>query len=305
MPILPSGRHCCLHDAPLQELLDSLDRSGLRIPDLLCIAQESDLRRYLRLMWLLPIGADTRPQATFHALSGPVPDGLTMVDSGNTLDRLPDDLDAADRAAIETFWQSQRCQEFLRQHMTRVREAQHKITLTGAPEDRMLHQWFQDHMSHPSLKAARDELRAAMIEAGLVPKKGDPPPPRMSPPVAGWRHRMNRKRPCHHRLLRPVTRHVTHAVTLRDATRDSSYAVTPVTPVNPHRQPLLLCGLLSFIGAVMALACTAWAPGIVLSSGSVAFFTARSKASRKYDQMQLGDMTAFPRKKHGALRHTC
>lgn len=113
---------------------------------------------------------------------------------------------------------------------------------------------------------------------------------------------MNRKRPCYHRLLHPVTRHVTHAVTLRDVTPDSSYAVTSV---NPHGQPLLLCGLLSFIGAVMALACTAWAPGIVLGSGSVAFFTARSKASRKYDQIQLGDMTAFPRKKHGALRHTC
>lgn len=171
MPILPSGRHYCILHAPLQELLDSLDRSGLRLPDLLCIAQESDLRRHLRLMWLLPIGADTRPQATYHALSEPMPDGLTMVDTGHTLDRLPADLDAADLAAIEMFWQSQRCQEFLRQCMTRVRDAQNKTTLTGAPEDRILYQWFKDHMTHPSLKAARDELRAALLEAGHLPVK--------------------------------------------------------------------------------------------------------------------------------------
>jgi hypothetical protein len=167
MPILPSGRHCCINDAPLQELLDSLGSSGLRIPDLLCIAQESDLKRHLRLMWLLPIGADT-PPLTANALSEPMFEGLTMVDCGHTLARLPADLDDRDFASLEAFWESPRCQQFLKQSMTSVREAQNKVILSGAPEDRMLYRWFRDHLTHPVVKAAADELRAAMIEAGML-----------------------------------------------------------------------------------------------------------------------------------------
>jgi hypothetical protein len=72
---------------------------------------------------------------------------------------------------------------------------------------------------------------------------------------------MNRRRPY---FLRPVTRHVT----LRDIIRDSSRDVTPVTL---HRRLLLLCGFLSLFGAITALACAVWAPGIVLGAGSAAF----------------------------------
>lgn len=74
---------------------------------------------------------------------------------------------------------------------------------------------------------------------------------------------MNRKRPCYHRLLHPVTRHVT----LRDVTRDPSRDVTPVTL---FRQPLLLCGMVCYLGAAAALFCSVLAPALVLGAGGAA-----------------------------------
>ena len=74
---------------------------------------------------------------------------------------------------------------------------------------------------------------------------------------------MNRKRRCYHILLRPVT----HAVTLRNATRDSSRDDAPVIL---HRHPLFLCGLLCFLGAAAALVCSLLAPAVVLGAGGAA-----------------------------------
>lgn len=78
---------------------------------------------------------------------------------------------------------------------------------------------------------------------------------------------MNRKRPCYHRLLRPVTHNVTHAVTLRDVSRDSSRDAMPVTL---KRHLLLLCGFVCYLGAAAALFFSLLAPALVLGAGGAA-----------------------------------
>ncbi len=65
MPLLPSGRHWCIHDSPINELLKSLRINGLRVPELISIDSIVALRPYLRFMWLLPIGADTLHRHTW------------------------------------------------------------------------------------------------------------------------------------------------------------------------------------------------------------------------------------------------
>jgi len=66
MALLPSGRHWCIDDLPLRQLLEELRLNGLRLPELIQIETIVDLRPYFRFMWLLPIGADTKPNSTFH-----------------------------------------------------------------------------------------------------------------------------------------------------------------------------------------------------------------------------------------------
>lgn len=58
MPRMPSDRYFCIQDHPLRDLLRSLSINGLRLPELLGISQVSDLKRFLRFMWLMPIGGD-------------------------------------------------------------------------------------------------------------------------------------------------------------------------------------------------------------------------------------------------------
>jgi hypothetical protein len=61
---------------------------------------------------------------------------------------------------------------------------------------------------------------------------------------------MNRRRPYHHR--RPCS---------------EKHALTPGTP---FRQPLLMCGLLCYLGAAAALFCSLLAPALVLGAGGAA-----------------------------------
>ena len=169
MPLLPSGRYWCIHDSPINKLLKSLRINGLRVPELISIDSTVALRPYLRFMWLLPIGADTKEEI-FHKLSPPMPQGLTMVDSGHTLACLPEDLDELDQASVEAFWHSDRCLDFVKKRYERVEKQREKITLSEAPEDQLLSQWFQGEMTRRD-RALEAEIYALLIENGMLSRE--------------------------------------------------------------------------------------------------------------------------------------
>ena len=143
MPVLPSGAHCCINSGPLSELLDAVSHgSGPHIPDLLLIHGPDDLRRHIRLLWLLPLGADCATNHPLSPFSEPVPDGLTLVDSGHRMDHLPEYLDDRDRQALALFWETPHCRNFVGQLMDQVRTLQNNLISSATPEDLLLNQWF-------------------------------------------------------------------------------------------------------------------------------------------------------------------
>lgn len=165
MAILPSGTHFCIDSRPLDELIaEVVDGHGLRLPDLMLIHQLDDLRRYMRLMWLLPLGADCAVQRDFNALSIPVPDGLSRVDSGFCMHDLPVHLDGADLQALEAFWSSARSRAFLAEQMEKVHRVLNGDTISSMPEYPLLRNWFMP----PAIRKANEELVQALREEGLL-----------------------------------------------------------------------------------------------------------------------------------------
>ena len=178
MALLPSGIHFCIDSKPLDDLLHQAGNgSGLHIPDVRMLHGTDDLRRYMRLMWLLPVGADCATDPELNALSLPVPAHLTLVDSGYTFHRLPEHLDERDGQALALFWQSPRCQAFLEQQMEKVRPVRRIALDHLEPEDSLISQWFPVPPPPPrsgppltqaemaaKLDASRAELEAAVAE---------------------------------------------------------------------------------------------------------------------------------------------
>jgi len=190
MALLPSGKHYCIDSKLLNELLHQAGSgSGLHIPDVRMIHGPDDLRRYMRLMWLLPLGADCATDPELNALSPSVPAGLTLVDSGYTFHRLPDHLDERDRQALALFWQSPRCQAYLEQQMEKVRPVRRIALDHLEPEDSLISQWFPVPPPPPrsgppltqaekvaKLNASRAELIAAVQEEMAEQAAKSPPP---------------------------------------------------------------------------------------------------------------------------------
>jgi hypothetical protein len=178
MAILPSGIHFCINSKPLDDLLCKAGGgSGLHIPDVRMIHCTDDLRRHMRLMWLLPLGADCVTDPELNALSLPVPAGLTLTDSGYTFLRLPEHLDERDRKALTLFWQSPRCQTYLQQQMEKVQPVRRLLLDFLEPEDFFLNEWLPVPPPLPAsglplteaekrtkLSASRAELIAAVEE---------------------------------------------------------------------------------------------------------------------------------------------
>ena len=190
MALLPSGIHVCIDSRPLDELLQKAGNgSGLHIPDVRMIHGTDDLRRYMRLMWLLPLGADCATSSMLNALSLPVPAHLTLVDSGYTVHRLPEHLDERDCQALELFWQSPRCQAYLEQQMKKVRPVRRIALDHLEPEDFLISQWFPVPPPTPrsgppltqaetaaKLNASRAELIAAVDDEMAEQAAKSPPP---------------------------------------------------------------------------------------------------------------------------------
>lgn len=190
MAILPSGIHFCINSKALDDLLHKAGSgSGLHIPDVRMIHGSDDLRRYMRLMWLLPLGADCATSPVLSALSLPVPADLTLVDSGYTFHRLPEHLDESDIQALALFWQSPRCQAFLEQQMEKVRPVRRILLEHLEPEDSLISQWFPVPPPPPrsgppltqaekiaKLNASRAELIAAVREEMAEQAAKSPPP---------------------------------------------------------------------------------------------------------------------------------
>lgn len=143
MALLPSGIHFCINSDPLDTLLQHIrDGHGLYLPDLLSLRGPDDLRRYMRLLWLLPLGADCAMDSPLHSLSAPAPAGHSLVDSGYRMDHLPAHLDERDRHALSLFWQSPRCRDFLSLQMGKISELRQRLLHSQSPEDQCLVEWF-------------------------------------------------------------------------------------------------------------------------------------------------------------------
>jgi hypothetical protein len=99
-----------------------------------------------------------------------MPEGLTIVDSGHTLAHLPEDLDESDRAAVEAFWHSDRCLHFAKKRFALVEAERDKITLSEAPEDRLLAKWFEGESTRHN-RAIEAEIYALLIENGMLSRE--------------------------------------------------------------------------------------------------------------------------------------
>jgi hypothetical protein len=159
MALLPSGTQFCIDSLPLDRLLHLVNNaSGLHLPDLLTIQTPNDLRHHLRLLWLLPLGADCSQQSHFHSLSPPIQEGLTLIDSGYRLDQEPAHLDERDRHALSLFWESARCQAYAAELMAKVQNVQNSLRSSSSPEDHFLNLWFPQG---PLQKPTRPEISPA------------------------------------------------------------------------------------------------------------------------------------------------
>ena len=165
MAVLPSGTHFFIDSRPLDELIKKVVAGhGLHLPDLMLIHERDDLRRFMRLLWLLPLGADCAEHRDFNALSAPVPDGLSKVDSGFSMHDLPTHLDSLDRQALEAFWDNSRCRAFLAEQRKKIHRVLNSDMISSMPEYPLLSLWFM-----PSdIREANEQFVQALREEGLL-----------------------------------------------------------------------------------------------------------------------------------------
>lgn len=92
--------------------------------------------------------------------------------------------------ALALFWHSLRCQTYLQKQMDRVRPLRRGLLEFLEPEDLFLNVWFPLAPRPPAsgtplteaekkaeLNAAREKVRAALEEEGVVPSQKNAPPP--------------------------------------------------------------------------------------------------------------------------------
>lgn len=148
MPALPSGLRFISDLLPIWKLVEKVRmelRSGatlLFVPELLMIQKPDDLRRYVRILWIVPEVADMRtpPELARHLTK--LPTGWCVVDSGYTFDHLPGHLGTQDRNMLERLWSlpgHRRCQQKL---MSVVQWYRNYMARSTSDDFSLIASWF-------------------------------------------------------------------------------------------------------------------------------------------------------------------
>lgn len=139
MARLPSGLHCTIDIQPWKNLLnriqeDCRNRHSLRfLPEFLQVQRLDDLRRYVRLLWIVPMTADSARLPQFNHHLKRLKPGWIALDSGHTLDRLPDQLSARDRYSINALWQDPEFQACLAPWLQTVIDHRNRLLAGNQP----------------------------------------------------------------------------------------------------------------------------------------------------------------------------
>jgi hypothetical protein len=126
---LPSGRHLATDFVPLEDAFDAA-WPGKRRVDFMSIKTTTNSQRYIRILWLLPIGADSEQPLNLMRDTLTPPDGSTPIDSRATLATrrtLAAELSPADMQAIESCLNSERHMKVRDIAFQDVREAQERL----------------------------------------------------------------------------------------------------------------------------------------------------------------------------------
>lgn len=170
MPQLPSGRHFALDYVPLWEAADAAS-AGSNIPAFMQIKTTADLAAYTRLLWLIPIGADSDEPVRLLDGSHAPPAGLTPIAAGFTaaqVDALATSVADEDMEAIKAFLQNDRNLQIQQQTLAKVQACQQALLDHPELSIRIQAGWAQLGV-HP--------LQTGESESGLWKGAFDPPTP--------------------------------------------------------------------------------------------------------------------------------
>lgn len=186
MPQLPSGRHFALDFQPLLEALRAAE-SGHHIPRVMEIQTLRDLHPYIRLLWLLPISADSDHPLNLHKDSTIPPPGLTPIPTGHTaaqMDQLADEVSAEDLIAIQDFLQSETIQKNIHNALAAVIDMQN--FLLDHPQLRIRVQAGWSKLGVHPLQTGESEdsfWQGAFNNPHDIPSSLDNPDPQDKPPA--------------------------------------------------------------------------------------------------------------------------
>lgn len=145
---LPSGIRFTVDAQPFFDLVvrvrDDFAFNGglLFLPEMFLIQHLDHLRRYIRLLWVVPMTADmhTPPDLTRHLKR--LPPGWCILDSGHSFERFPDHLDARDRYALDRLWHSPRYQQVLLNFIQLVQNHQIRLLHSSSEHFRFIASCF-------------------------------------------------------------------------------------------------------------------------------------------------------------------
>ena len=192
MARLPSGLHCTIDIQPWNDLVNRIEedcrnRHSLRfLPEFLQVQRPDDLRRYVRLLWIVPMTADSARLPQFNHHLKRLKPGWIALDSGYTLDRLPDQLSARDRYAINARWQDPEFQACLGPWLQIVTNHRNRLLAGNQPILRFIASCYPAAPA-PAEARVQPGWVALRTAPGRAPGAGDAllPPDRETRPNGG------------------------------------------------------------------------------------------------------------------------